>query len=332
MNYFKSPITTNLVITDNCNANCLFCSIKNNKQEDFVPLEDIKSTIDILKENDILRINFFGGEPFIYPKIKEAIKYAKDNEFFVSAVSNGLNINLDTCKEIKDYIDVIGISVHGLKGSHEKLMGVEGSFDRALDSIGNLASQGIKVGINITITGLNYTEVIPLVDYIKSKYDIKFVSLNRYITNKYISPSLNKKLIPTIKQLENTLYDLDELDNRYSDISFKYAIHFPYCIIKNKKLLKYVGRCGFGENYCSIDMKGNMKMCSYGGPILGNIKKLSIKEIWNNNKSLTEYRTENWMPDKCKKCDDKSTCTSGCKLSSGKDNFEPDIMIQELEV
>ncbi|AOR24996.1 SPASM domain-containing protein [Clostridium taeniosporum] len=179
----------------------------------------------------------------------------------------------------------------------------------------------------MTVTAVNYTEVVPLVDYIKSKYNIEFVALNRFIPNSYLPENINKMLIPTIDQLESTLSDLDILNSKYPDMNLKYAIHFPHCIIKNEKLRKYIGRCGFGEHYCSIDMNGNMQMCSYGGPILGNVFSENLIDIWNNNSTLNSYRSEDWMPKKCKDCTYRNNCVSGCKVSSGIDPFAPDILL-----
>lgn len=334
MNHLSSPVTVNFVITEYCNAKCLFCSVRNqeNIKFEFHSLNQIKRLLDIFKCHGILRINFFGGEPFIYPYIKESIIYAKKLGFYVSTVTNGLNITRDLAQQLKGYLDVVGISVHGFKENHEKLLGINGSFEKALNAIENFSDANIPTGFNMTITAKNYNEVTPIVEYMKSEYDIRFASLNRFIPNKYLTKDINNELTPTIEQLEKTLYDIDKLQHKYPEMSLKYAIHFPHCIIKDKKLWAYIGSCGFGKNYCSVDSNGNFKTCSYSDYILGNVLNESLKDIWNSNILLNEYRTESWLPQKCILCSEKNKCMSGCKVSNGTKPFAPDILIENIEV
>ena len=83
LDFYNTPITANLIITRNCNGNCIFCGVehKSLQFEKEIKLENIKKIIDILYDNNVLRINFFGGEPTVYPDIIEAVKYAKKREF-----------------------------------------------------------------------------------------------------------------------------------------------------------------------------------------------------------------------------------------------------------
>ena len=38
----------------------------------------VDDLIDIFDQNEIIRLNLFGGEPFIYPQIDEVVRYAKN--------------------------------------------------------------------------------------------------------------------------------------------------------------------------------------------------------------------------------------------------------------
>lgn len=107
-----------------------------------------------------------------------------------------------------------------------------------------------------------------------------------------------------------------------------YAIHFPKCLIKNKEHRKYLGSCGFGINYCSIDSDGNLKMCSYLPDILGNVFNESLNDIWKNHSFFKQARAGKWLPYLCKKCDIKYKCMSGCKASSQIKPFGLDVLLQ----
>lgn len=331
MEHYISPIAVNFSITELCNARCVFCGVNHNGYIDqkFASFDKIKKLIDIFKENEILRINFFGGEPFIYPHIKDAIIYAKEKGFLVTAVSNGLNFEEKLCKELHGLIDGIGISLHGLEKTHEELMQVKNSFERILKSIEYIKKSDIPVGLNMTITSENYKELKPLAELIKLNYDIEFIALNRFIPNKYLSEIINNRLNPGIEKLRATLYDLKDLQSKYPEMSLKYAIHFPHCLIEEKELKGHIGSCGFGQSYCAVNQEGKLKMCSFADTIIGDLFNSSFKDLWHNHSLLKEYRNEEWMSLKCKNCNDKNICMSGCKISSGNAPFAPDIMLKK---
>lgn len=333
MFHYNQPITANFIITRNCNSNCIFCGvehkslIKDTEQE----YDKILEIIDKLDTNNVLRINFFGGEPLMYPKILDAISYAKSKGIFTSLVSNGLNITESMCSKLKGNLDSIGISLHGLKEEHESLTRIKNSFDKTIKNIQILNKYNIPVSINMTVTKNNYKSIEETVDTILKKCKIEYFAFNRCIPNSFIPKEINEKLVPTRENLIESLEIIDKLSDKYKNIKFKYAIHFPHCIVKEKKLRKYIGKCGFGQNYISIDKDGNIQLCSYTNKILGNIFENNLKEIWESNKEIQEYRSEKWLPNKCISCEDKNICMAGCKVSANKGFFAPDILIESGE-
>lgn len=331
MKYFKTPITVNFELTEHCNAECKFCSIRDHGEEPtFAPLGKMHSLIDKFKEAGILRLNLFGGEPFIYPQILSLIRYAQKAGFFISGVTNGLNLGVKTAHEISGLVNVLGVSVHGFEKEHNDLMGVPNAFNKAMVSIDNLHKAKIPVGTNMTVTAKNYNIVYPLIEYLKKEHCISFVALNRYIPNKSLSSEINDSLTLTTDQLRATLLDLKALQEKYPDMSLQYAIHFPFCAIKDEELQRFIGDgCGFGQSYCAVDCYGNMKLCSYTESILGNLFETPLKEIWNTSPLLQEYRSEKWMPARCQNCKDMNMCMAGCKASSGK-SFGVDCMLKTL--
>ena len=326
MKVFKSPASVNFEITHECNAKCKFCSIRSREHQKFAKLEDLIFLVDAFKKNNVMRINFFGGEPFIYPQIVPLMKHAKDQGFFVSAITNGLNLDEELCLKIKDYVDVVGVSLHGDRETHENLIGIPGSYDSTIAAIASLEKYNIPTGINMTVTGDNYKQITQVAK-IKDEIDVQFIALNRFIPEPSTNLADNKIQALSSTQLEETLRDVKCLKEKYPKVSIGYSIHFPFCVIKDSSLHEYIGKgCGFGASYCAIDYAGNMKMCSYSDAILGNLFCEDMAEIWRSNSLLNEFRCECWMPEKCQKCEHRVTCCGGCKITRKK-AFAPDIML-----
>lgn len=102
----------NFHFTRSCNFNCRFCYFTKNKS----PLLSLQQQIFILrsaKEEGAEKINFAGGEPFLYPKrLGELVKAAKEMGYnSVSIISNGSMVKKDWLLNYGKYIDIMGVSV-----------------------------------------------------------------------------------------------------------------------------------------------------------------------------------------------------------------------------
>lgn len=326
-----NPISVNFEITNLCNASCKFCSIKDQKKEkNIYDIDILKQLVDIFDENGLLKINLFGGEPLVYKKIVELSRYIKSKKFHLTLITNGLSLD-DKLKELYRYIDIFGVSIHGLRETHDDLVGVDGAFDKIKSNMKLLKDNKCKFGINFTVTSSNYKQIVDTVDYLLvNGVDINFLSLNRYVENKYLDRKINDQLKINEKIINESLSYLEILHSKYPELSIKYAVSFPHCIVENKEHLKFLGRCGFGENYCAVDGAGNFKLCSWSETVLGNLFNEPMDKIWNNN-TVKNYQSEVWMEETCKSCKDKRSCMSGCKLSSNIEPFSSDILITSGE-
>jgi len=332
LDFYNTPITANLIITRNCNGNCIFCGVehKSLQFEKEIKLENIKKIIDILYDNNVLRINFFGGEPTVYPDIIEAVKYAKKREFYTTLITNGI-VWKENFDELKEYLNGIAVSLHGLKESHCMLARVNDNlYNRTLKNIKKISDLGIPLTINMTVTASNFLDIPKFVDELMTKYNISGFAFNRYIPNPDLPENIRKSMLLNEEQINESLKLIDLKKNEYKDTTFKYAIHFPLCIVKDKRMLKYVGDCGFGQNYISVDCDGNVQPCSYMYEIIGNIFKENLEDMWKNSVLLKQYRELEWLPSKCKNCDIFDICHSGCK-ETRRDAFSYDILLDEVE-
>ncbi|MEI0525697.1 radical SAM protein [Brachyspira murdochii] len=135
-NKVYAGISTCIIITTHCPLNCKYCLnyepyIKNKKHRDF---EEIKNDIDLFfKCFD--RVKYFsisGGEPFLYPKFGELIKYINSNYIdkinsLWFATSCGALPNDETLKIIKEsnidvYIDDYTENASFTKSNYDKLI------------------------------------------------------------------------------------------------------------------------------------------------------------------------------------------------------------------
>lgn len=106
------PLSVNFHFTRKCNKTCVFC-FHTEKTSDIASMDDMKRGLQLLQEAGMKKINFAGGEPFLYPKIlAQLCEFCKEELELesVSIISNGTKITQKWLEENGKYIDVLGVS------------------------------------------------------------------------------------------------------------------------------------------------------------------------------------------------------------------------------
>ena len=325
-------MTANFIVTRNCNGNCAFCGV-HHQSRDFsreVPVEQLMAIVDRLYEADVLRINYFGGEPTVYPALTQVMAYSKKLKFYNSIVTNGLHLP-PGLTEHPEVVDALAISLHGPMEAHCRLAQVsEAGYRRTLEHLGVYAGLGIPLTVNMTVTPENYETIPAFTDDLLERFPIGAFAFNRYIPSPSVMRSDKRKFVMSARQLNESLEKIDAAATAHPEVQFRYAIHFPYCAVREERLIQYVGNCGFGQNYISVDCDGNLQACSYSDRVLGNILQEDLGTLWREHETLRQYRSQEWLPEKCRRCRYVMRCASGCKLT-GDEAVSPDYLLKELE-
>ena len=145
-----------------CNLTCKHCySISTDK--DFpgeLSTQEIFDVMDDLKNFGVPVLILSGGEPLLRPDIFEISHRAKDMGFYVGLSTNGTLIDEAKIEDIaKVGYDYLGVSIDGLRETHDKFRRREGAFDLSMNAIRLARDAGIKVGLRFTMTQDNVHEL-----------------------------------------------------------------------------------------------------------------------------------------------------------------------------
>lgn len=80
----------------------------------------------------------------------------------------------------------------------------------------------------------------------------------------------------------------------------------------------------------SVALNGDVQFCSYTNGVLGNLHRTSLTRLWEEHPQYKLYRSEEWLPDRCRGCTYLSQCRCGCKMSRHGDTFEVDELFEPL--
>ncbi|EMF12380.1 radical SAM enzyme [Sphaerulina musiva SO2202] len=155
------PISVNYHFTRQCNMSCGFC-FHTATTSHMVSLEDALKGIRLLKDAGMRKINFAGGEPFLYPKILgKMVDFCKEIGIeSVSIVSNGSKITSAFLQQHGKNIDILAISCDSFHEATNLLIGRgTGHNVTQLHRIKSWCDvSGIKFKLNTVICKLNWQE------------------------------------------------------------------------------------------------------------------------------------------------------------------------------
>ncbi len=150
-----------------CNLACKHCySIS--ADHDFpgeLSTDEVYAVMDDLKAFGVPVLILSGGEPLLRPDIYAISMRAKAMGFYVGLSTNGTLIDERNIGKIAAVgYDYVGISIDGLRETHDKFRRLDGAFDASMHGIHLCQAHGIKVGLRFTLTQDNAAELPAILD------------------------------------------------------------------------------------------------------------------------------------------------------------------------
>lgn len=219
-----------IFINHKCNNDCLFCSSANYERSP--SFEQVKFQIYQLREQDINRISFTGGEPTENPRLIEAVSLAKRLGFeYIEIKSNGRRYSdNDYLKSlIKAGANSFHIGIHShLKNIQNRIARKKESFDETVRGLKNLEKNNANVKTCTVINKFNYKGLIFLVKYLekfRNIYCFSFAYLHPVSSAKEHVMDLAVPLFEVNPHLIKTLEYIKKLNKDM------FVDNFPYCLL-----------------------------------------------------------------------------------------------------
>jgi MoaA/NifB/PqqE/SkfB family radical SAM enzyme len=254
--------------------------------------KDIVKSLKMIDGYTFKRITFAGGEPLAEPGILDLVNVAAGEGFFTVMSSNGYLIDEKMAEQINSSgLNSINLSLDSYKPqTHDFLRGVNGSYQRVIKAVENLAKScnNLSIGICTVIMQSNLDELVDLIEWVKQDNRIDGIAFQAIVQpfntipdEEWFTKDDNSFLWP--KDLDKTQAIIDNLIDMKKTGNFKirnpvaqfeiYKAYFanPNNFIKRKS-------CNIREKALTLNQAGEMSFCYILGPV-GNIKEYGIKDI-----------------------------------------------------
>lgn len=272
-----TPLFASYNVTGRCNMKCVFCDWWKTEILE-LPTKKALTAIDIVCSLGVPFFDLSGGEPLLRKDLILLAKRAASHGCFVSMNTNGTLLNKSKVCKVADVFDLVIVSLDGPKDFHDRIRGVQGTYDKAVEGIRLLRARNVRVGVNSVATPWNI-EVLPsFIEELRGNVDfVQVQPIHPY------PPTLDNT--PSDKQVSGLLNYLLEL--KRSDPSF---LAVPTDFVRGFDLF-FKGKapkiCNAGELYIAINPSGKLLACPARSDIvLGDTLTGSIDAILKRQDSM----------------------------------------------
>ena len=320
------PISINLLLTQKCNYSCQMCVSGKLKEahgegKGDVDLPAMKDFIRAVRRHQPL-FHIGGGEPFMRKDLLEIISFIKQSGLKCLVTTNGFLMEEQTLKGLEGLVDVWIISLYGPREIHDKVVGVEGAFDKTVDHLKSLVKNKRK-DMRVMVSCIAMPESLgsfqTFLAYLQSLGvdAVKIEHLN-FLTSKEcavltVPEGSDFDLTPAIliddqNFQERFVQELVRL--RKETLRFSMPVRMKPCLTDQQIKDWYLNfpkrdhECRFITHSVFVNYNGDIIPCQFlTHCVLGNIKKDSLEDIWRSELYQKLRRTIKKMyPKVCMRC------------------------------
>ncbi len=318
--------------TNACNLRCKHCYQSASKAlPDELNLHEKLDIIDQLSENDVVALAFSGGEPLMGDDFFEVASYATKKNIYVTLATNGTLLTKKIVDKLVECgVKYIEISLDGsTPASHDSFRGITGAWNRTIEGIKNAVErEELFVCVASTITKHNFEEVNSLIDLAGELGTKRFLAFNFIPTGNAaniqdldLTPAMREELLETLYlrlkkgglEVMTTAPQFARVCMSKSKNTFAMAHFGTYEYAdKTRMLAEFIGGCGAGRLYCSIQPNGIVTPCVYMPIEVGDLRTESFMGIWETSGTLKQLRRRDGLLGNCGVCDFRNVC-GGCR-------------------
>ncbi len=323
------PTNILLFLTYRCTSRCATCTIWRKKPVGGeLSLGEWQRFIDSACRWPIRNVEMFGGDALLRKDVLFPLtKHVKSRGIQVDLVTNCNLLDAKAAEQIVDAgFDAVYISVDGVDKHHDRVRGVEGTFNRVEQAVKHLlrarGNGGYpRLAANCTVSNHNVAHFEEVLDYADSMgFDSVAFEYVGEFPDWSIKASLIDGVVPTPYYVQqdsgSVLLDVEQarlLKRKLKDVKEQAKTKSLYLRTGNIDLLRVRdmvhGHCPHSKCYVcryliTVDPSGNLLGCPFfNNYFLGNFSETPLERIWGNERHLRFIRAiDTRKPPMCRFC------------------------------
>jgi Y-X(10)_GDL-associated radical SAM protein len=322
------PVHVVWEVTLACNLKCQHCGSRAGRpRSDELNTAEALELVDHLAALGTRELTLIGGEAYLRKDWIELIRRSRDHGIRTAIQTGARNLTdkrLDEAAEAG--LQGVGVSIDGLPDLHDRVRGVPGSYDQAIDALKRAKARGMAVSVNTQI-GAETAEHLPeLMDRIIEAGATHWqIQLTVAMGNAVDNPELllqPYKLIEVMPLLAR-LYREGEARGLLMVVGNNVGYFGPYEHIWRGfgDDADHWNGCSAGQTGIGIEADGTIKGCPSLATSLyaaGNVREMSVGDIWRHSEKMSfgRLRDVEELWGYCRTCYYADVCRAGCTWTS----------------
>jgi radical SAM protein with 4Fe4S-binding SPASM domain len=336
---FVSPLFAVWNFTNRCNLACRHC-YQDSRGQNLAHELSLQEKLDLVDQMGRLYLPMLalsGGEPTVSPDLLAVIERACRHDMHVSLATNGTALTPALAARLAEaglrYVEISLDSVDPAR--HDAFRGVRGMWQCAVAGAEAVAATpGLRLGIAMCVHQGNFDEVADMIDLAASLgagcfAHFNFIPVGRgaHMAAEDLTPAqreqllglLNERMqrgeigiISTAPQLGRVCLAGSALEDGRTICSHAGSGSG----VKARVVAKYLGGCGAGRTYVSIQPNGDVTPCVYlPHRVMGNVRHRPLVDIFRQGRYYELLNDRTQRLHHCRVCAFRDYC-GGCRARS----------------
>jgi radical SAM protein with 4Fe4S-binding SPASM domain len=268
--------------------------------------------LEEIKKSGFKILILSGGEPLLRDDIFEIAGYAAKIGLHPVLGTNGTLLTPEAAVKLRDAgVTGVAVSLDSVDcDRHDDFRNSSGAWRKAVEGIKNAQNSGLRVQINMTLTGHNSDEFGKMADF---AVELGVQSLHPF----FLVPAGRGKGLEedSLKQANYFRMIRTVLEKQKSvPVEMKPTCAPQFMPMARDKAIpmRFSRGCLAGIAYCCILPDGDVNICPYLPVKAGNVRDTPFDRIWAESGIFRKLRDFSEYEGRCGKCPDIGIC-GGCR-------------------
>lgn len=303
-------------VTRECNLRCKHCysEATDSPHPDELTTDEAKRVITEIAGAGARLLIFDGGEPLMRDDIYQLIAHAQSVGLQPTLGTNATLLSTEAAERMKKAgIRSLSISLYGADAkSHDDFCGMEGSWERAMAGIHNVATAGIPFQINTCIYRHNLAQFDAIINLARNLRALAieifhYVPAGRGKEQPDLALTSEEQQWLVSQIIQHQLHDQNMV---YRCVGIpQFWVEVEKRVTHKEAMSRFIRSCcGAASRYCCVFYEGTVYPCMVLQRRAGNIREKSFQEIWQESEVFGKLRDRDNLEGKCGKCAYRQLC------------------------
>jgi MoaA/NifB/PqqE/SkfB family radical SAM enzyme len=260
----RIPIYATVALTFRCQCRCVHCYAEGRQDTGRVELTtaQFRDVLRQLADLGVIRVAFSGGEPMLRSDLAELVAFATELGMLTRISTNGFLVNRERLAELRGAgLTQCGISIDSADPDvHDRLRGLPGAFDRAIEGLRLVREFGIEPEILTYASRANVTDGLEAILALGRRLGVSSAFLFFPVASGKWESALGEVLSDDERARVRALQDL-------SHVHVEMPTDDARC-------------CVFQHSVLYISPYGDVMPCPFTPYAAGNVLRAPLADIW----------------------------------------------------